>query len=137
MADKIFVDGMNAKEANVDWIVAKMGVKVADHIKFMLKQCPELDLHNPHIIDFIKHIDGIIADKWLNYQIPKSKKGGLYVELDTWKPKGQDSVVAEQDIDTVVSNLVDHKREALAAAEAKEKQAREDALVDDPSQIPF
>jgi hypothetical protein len=77
MADKIFADGISVKEGSekTPWIKARFGI-------------------NKKFIEFYeKHKD---ERGWLNIDLCESKdKTKMYVELNTWKPNGQNQVKEE------------------------------------------
>jgi len=57
------------------------------------------------LIDYLQKSD----DEWLNWQIKKSKAGKPYIEVDTWKPKQDESTPQ----DTGKSNSPDNTTPAF------------------------
>lgn len=70
MDEKTWADGFDFKrpEAAPEFVVGRLGVHVARAIAFLNANANERG--------------------YVNISILKSKKGGYYCELDTWKPKG-------------------------------------------------
>jgi len=74
MSDKKFewVNGLYVKEWKIDFVKAKLGIKVKD---------------------FIEYLEENSNSEWyVNIDILESKKGWLYAKLNTWKPEKQDKV---------------------------------------------
>ena len=65
MTEKNFVDGMRIKDAQPDFVLCKVGVKIED---------------------FMLYAKANEKKGWLNFDIKRSKGGKLYAELDTWEP---------------------------------------------------
>ena len=53
-----------------DWVIAKLGFNIEN----LLEEIEELKEA------------GVITNGWLNVEIKRSKKGGMYGEVNTWKP---------------------------------------------------
>jgi len=74
MADKIFADGFSWKKRDdaPDFVIGNLSCKVEDAVKFLTDNS---------------------KNGWVNMNVLKSKKGGAYIELDTWeaKPKKEES----------------------------------------------
>lgn len=65
--DKEFVDGLIVKTPNEkapQWVKANISIK------------------REELIDWLQKKQG----DWINLQMKESKNGGLYVEVDNWKP---------------------------------------------------
>ena len=74
--DKTFAEGMIIKDAKPEFVLCKVSFKLSEFSKFVKE----------HKTD----------DGWLNVDIKRSKKGGLYAELNTWK-KQDDQPAPEPD----------------------------------------
>lgn len=72
--EKIFADGFIFKrnEKAPEFVIGRMSIKVEDAVAF-LKQ----------------HQD----KGWVNLGVKQARSGNYYIELDTFKPKGDDSAV--------------------------------------------
>ena len=72
--EKIFADGFIFKrnEKAPEFVIGRMSIKVEDAVTF-LKQ----------------HQD----KGWVNLGVKQARSGNYYIELDTFKPKGDDSAV--------------------------------------------
>lgn len=69
MSEKIFIEGMSMKEVAIPkapWIKARIGIKMDKFMEFARQHTDERG--------------------WLNMTLAESKKGDLYIELDTFKP---------------------------------------------------
>lgn len=82
MADKIFVDGFRferPREGSPEFVKGKLSIKVPEAIAF-------LTLHQTNA-------------GWVNIDLKKSKKGTLYLELNTFSPKKpEEDKIDEKDI---------------------------------------
>jgi hypothetical protein len=83
MADKIFADGFRferPREGAPEFVKGKLSIKVPEAVAF-------LQLHQTNA-------------GWVNLDLKKSKKGTLYLELNTFSPKKQDDEekIAPEDI---------------------------------------
>ena len=67
------VNGLYAKEGTQDFIVAKLSIKASDFSQFLIDK------------------EQLVRDNngWLNVDVLRSRKGGLYVGYSTWKPKNE------------------------------------------------
>lgn len=66
---KVFIGGFSIKDADIEkmpWVKSKLGIKVKDFIEFANQHTDERG--------------------WLNILVNESKTGGLYMELDQFKP---------------------------------------------------
>jgi len=73
MADKIFADGFRfekPREGAPEFVKGKLSIKVPEAIAFLTKHQTNAG--------------------WVNLDLKKSKKGTLYLELNTFTPKKQD-----------------------------------------------
>ena len=70
---KELVKGLYAKEADVDFVITRLSIKVEDLNNFLQEK--------KHVI---KENNG-----WINMDILKSKGGKLYASYDDWKPQKQ------------------------------------------------
>ena len=98
--EKVFVEGMRydkPRQGAPDFVKGRFGVKVADHMKFLLKNTEGIDVRNQAVLDFVKYIDETIADKWINYDFLKSQKGPLYLALNTWKPTKKNTEMTDDE----------------------------------------
>jgi hypothetical protein len=84
MADKIFPEGIKffAKSDKApDFVVGTMVITPAE------------------LVQFIKDNASLLVDyngtKQLKLQVLKSQKGGLYAQVDTWKPSARSAAVAD------------------------------------------
>ena len=82
MADKVFVDGVITKIITTQYgEIIKLGVKVEEFKKF-------LETHE--------------EKGWVNMNLMTSKDGDKkYLELDTWKPDGQQAKPKSNDTDSI------------------------------------
>lgn len=82
MADKIFADGFRferPREGSPEFVKGKLSIKVPEAIVF-------LTLHQTNA-------------GWVNLDLKKSKKGTLYLELNTFSPKKpEEDKIDEKDI---------------------------------------
>tara|TARA_R100001086_G_scaffold246557_2_gene179005 strand:+ start:4202 stop:4471 length:270 start_codon:yes stop_codon:yes gene_type:complete len=74
--EKIFADGFSFKkrENQPDFVVGRMSIKVEDAIVFLKERS---------------------SNGWVNLNINQARSGNFYCELDTWKPKSQESATTE------------------------------------------
>ena len=66
--DKIFPKGIrwsDPSEKTPEWVKGKISIKVSQ---------------------FVQYLNENASNDWVNINVKKSKKGGIYLELDTWKP---------------------------------------------------
>ena len=74
--DKIFADGFSFKrrENAPEFVIGNLSVKADDAISFIKENS---------------------KDGWVNMNINQARSGNYYVELDTWKPKADNTATKE------------------------------------------
>lgn len=111
MADKIFVDGLFAKEANEKvkhFIPARLSFKVAEFIPFL----------NAHAVN-----------GYVNVDIKIGKSGKMYAELDTWQPNKKVEEVKGQ-----IDSIFTPEEKARIDADKQMGSGKEEIIASD---IPF
>ena len=79
MEEKLFADGFSFKrnENAPEFVVGRLSVKLDDAVRFM-KQHEK--------------------NGWINLNVKKARTGNFYLELDTYTPKGGESVTEAKQI---------------------------------------
>ena len=87
MTETIFPDGMVVsmpRQGAPEFVKCRIDIKVSDLIPFLERHANERG--------------------WVNLDMLKSQKGGLYLKLNTWKPNGENrpqKAETKDEIDTV------------------------------------
>ena len=88
MADQIFMEGIRCfpkKETQPDFVIGSMVLTIADVLAFFYTRK-----------DLVTQYNG--KDQ-MKLQLLKSKAGGIYLAVDTYKPSGNTNVVDNADSD--------------------------------------
>lgn len=122
MQEPIFVDGLMfqaPREGAPDFVKGSILVKVET------------------FVEWIKQQDEHKSEKgWLNIDMKKSKKGGLYFQLNTWKPtpKSEGDDIAK--VNAYRKEQNEKARQAVGVQDPAVDLSGEDESID-PNDIPF